>query len=233
MFLKQSGTAQNRGEPHAASVPRALKHGDNGSAGERHAGPSVTVSPLAFVFAGILFADGTFFALLTFAAAAVHELGHLAAAFFTRAPVKKIELLPLGAVITLGEPCSYAAEIAVKLAGGAANLAAAALCAFIRGAVSPTGAADVAAVYFIICCLALAGFNLLPIRTLDGGEAMYSLLCIRFGPDTAGGVMRVVSLCALLPLWTVSGWILFYTGYNLTLLLLCGWLFVSSVLCSR
>lgn len=185
------------------------------------------------MFAGILFADGTFFALLTFAAAAVHELGHLLTALLARAPVREVAVWPLGAVITLGEPCSYRADIAVKLAGGAANFIAAAVCVFMRGALRPTGAADAAAVYFIICCLALAGFNLLPIRTLDGGEALYSLLCIKFGPDAAERAARVVSACALFPLWIASGWLLFYTGYNLTLLLLCGWLFFSAVLKCR
>jgi stage IV sporulation protein FB len=138
--------------------------------------------------------------------------------------------LPLGAVITLGEPCSYRADIAVKLAGGAANLAAAGACALLRNALCLSGPADIAAVYFIICCIALAAFNLLPIRTLDGGEALFSLLSMLFGPDTADRAMRVISLCALIPLWLVSGWTMFYTGGNLTLMLLCGWLFFAAVL---
>jgi stage IV sporulation protein FB len=192
--------------------------------------PEIKVSPLAFIFVGILLVDGTIYALITFAAAAVHELGHLAAAALTRAPISRISLWPLGAVITLGEPCPYRTDIAVKLAGGAANLAAAGACAMMRSALNLSGPADVAAVYFIICCIALAVFNLLPIRTLDGGEALFSLLCIKFGPDTAGRVMRVVSLCALLPLWLVSGWAMFYTGGNFSLMLLCGWLFFAAVL---
>lgn len=192
--------------------------------------PRVTVSPLAFVFAGILFADGTFFALIAFAAAALHELGHLIAAAAARIPIKSVDIYPLGAVITLGEPCPYRADVAVKLAGGAANLAAAAVCVFIRAKLGFVGATDAALLFFILCNLALAGFNLLPVRTLDGGEALYSLLCIRFDPDTASKITRAASVCALLPLWIVSGYILFYTGYNFTLLLLCGWLFFSAVL---
>ena len=185
------------------------------------------------MFAGILVADGTLFALLTFAAAAVHEFGHLAAAALSRIKIKSIAVYPLGAVITLGAPCPYRADALVKLAGGFANFIAAAVCAGLRFFACLSGTADAAAVYFIICSLALAFFNLLPIRTLDGGEALYSALCTRLEPDAAARILRGTSVAALLPLWIVSSYILFYTGWNFTLLLLCGWLFVSAVLSNR
>ncbi len=180
------------------------------------------------MFAGILFADGTFFALLTFAAAVIHELGHIAAALLSRVPVKAIDVYPLGAVITLTPPCPYSADVLIKLAGGLANLIAAAVCAAIYVLTAPSCAAG--AVFFIMNNLALAVFNLLPIRTLDGGEALYSALCMKLEPDTADRRMRTLSFCALVPLWIVSGYILFYTGWNFTLLLICGWLFFSAVL---
>ena len=192
--------------------------------------PEITVSPLAFVFAAILFIDGTIYALITFAAAAVHELGHLAAALIVRAPISRISLWPLGAVITLGEPCSYRADIAVKLAGGSANLLAAAVCQTVRQACPLSEAADVAAVFFILCNIALAAFNLLPIRTLDGGEALYSLLCLWLEPDSADNVMSAVSFIAIFPLWIIAGFTLFYTGGNFTLMLMVFWLFFAAVL---
>lgn len=192
--------------------------------------PTISISPLAFVFAAILFVDGTVYALITFAAAAVHELGHLAAALVTRTPISRVTLLPLGAVITLGEPCPYSADIIVKLAGGGANLLSAGVCATARRVFALSGAADIAAVYFIVCSIALAAINLLPVRTLDGGEALYSLLCLWKDPHFAERVMRVISLCALFPLWVVAGFTLFYTGGNFTLMLLCGWLFFAAVL---
>ena len=209
-----------------------IKNGVFGKNKSRGSGqlPEASLSPLAFVFAAILFVDGTIYALITFAAAILHELGHLAAALFLRAPISRISILPLGAVIYLGEMCPYIKEIAIKLAGCASNLMCAGAAAILRRAFAFSGAADVSAVYFIVCSLALAAFSLLPIRTLDGGEALYSLLCLWRSPDAAERAVKFTSAIALVLLWIFAGYLLFYTGGNFTLMLLCGWLFFAAVL---
>ncbi len=68
---------------------------------------------------------------------------------------------------------------------------------------------------------ALAVFNLLPIAGLDGGEALYSVLCRYFSENKAHTASLVLSAVVLLPLAAVGFYLLLVTGYNFSLLVLC------------
>ena len=64
----------------------------------------------------------------TLAAAAVHELGHIAAAKLMRIGISSITLLPLGADISFSRMRSYREEFVTASAGAAVNLVTAIFC---------------------------------------------------------------------------------------------------------
>ena len=142
-------------------------------------------------------------------AAAVHEWGHWVLLRMLGAEVTGFRLSVLGAVLeTDSGRLSYGGGPAV-LAGPAANLLSAlALTAVAKGRWPAAVGAN----------LILCAFNLLPIRPLDGGRALYLLTAWLAGPaagETAArwaGTVTAAALAALIGgvIWTTGGslWLL-------------------------
>ena len=131
---------------------------------------------------------------LLLGAAALHEAGHCLALRLCGVPIRGIRLGVLGAVLEADcSRLSYGRELACVLAGPAANL----LCALVLSAVGTPPAAAGAH-------LVLGAFNLLPIRPLDGGRALYLLVSWAAGPAAGEwaarwfGAAAGASWCALL-----------------------------------
>ena len=78
----------------------------------------------------------------------------------------------------------------------------------------------------------LAGFHLLPIAPLDGGQALFSLLSMRVSTACAGKTIWIVSFLVLLPLSVLGFWILLRSKYNFSLLFACVYLMLLLV-CKR
>ena len=94
--------------------------------------------------------------LLVLGAAALHELGHILCLRRFGAPIRRLRIGVLGAVLETGGTMSYGRELAAVLAGPLANLLAAVLLGWLGYPVS-AGANAV-----------LGAFNLLPVSPLDG-----------------------------------------------------------------
>ena len=152
--------------------------------------------------------------LLLLFAALIHELGHLAVLRVLGVRPEGFQITALGAEIRIPrEQISYPAELTVLLAGPGANL----LCTTALSAAGFPTAAGAQAV--------LGLFNLLPVRGLDGGEALRTTFSWIFGPEwgerVSGGISRIcaVFLAGLLAL------LMLCSGGNLWLIpALCGFL---------
>jgi len=146
--------------------------------------------------------SGGFFAMLALAllagagevlplvllAALCHEAGHLAALALAGAKVERLRLTAFGAEIRADTRyLPYGVEIFCTLAGPAVNLILALIFSRLCGDYLLAGAN-----------LLLGAFNLLPLTNLDGGRALYLLVCWRTDPPFADRFCRWVSLiCAL------------------------------------
>ncbi|MGN0621148.1 MAG: site-2 protease family protein [Porcipelethomonas sp.] len=126
--------------------------------------------------------DATGLALISAAACAVHELGHLFAAVFFDVPIKGITFWAGGIRIISGKSVRpFRHDISVLLAGPLFNFLGALLLLY-------SGSCEAAAVN-----LALGVFNLLPFSELDGGAAVR--LAIESRTACAGAVMKSVAVC--------------------------------------
>jgi len=130
---------------------------------------------------------------LGLAFAAAHEAGHLAAMAALGIRPGCICLTAAGMRIERppGLRVSFAREIAVALAGPAVSLA---LAGLFRLLPLPPD--------FFWLNLGFGLFNLLPVRQLDGGRALYYLLC-RYVNETAAS--RVVTATSLMCLFLAAG----------------------------
>ena len=140
-------------------------------------------------------------------AAALHELGHLLVLRLLGARVRELRVSVFGAeLMTSAARLSYPGEIAAVLAGPAVNL----LCALVLGGAH----AWVAAGAHLSLCL----FNLLPVRPLDGGRAVYLAISWLLGPAAGDRAARWIGSTAALALAILLGEVMRRTGGSLWLL---------------
>lgn len=143
-------------------------------------------------------------------AAAIHELGHCLALWRLGAHVTGFRIGILGAVLaTDSRRLSYSGELLAVLAGPAANL----LCALLLTALGGTRWAVSVGAHLV-----LGIFNLLPVRPLDGGWALYLLLAWSAGPAAAEWAVRWIGAAAAASLAAGICYMMWRTGGSLWLL---------------
>jgi len=179
----------------------------------------ISISPSTFVFfALLLLKSKNLLPLIPFLSALLHELGHITAMCIFSQKIHSVTILPFGLDIKK-KPCisSYRADIFVSLAGIAVNLLMLLLCTLMP----KTSETEL----FFSSNLILIFINVLPIKTLDGGVTLEKAVALHFGADRSETVVSVTSAVFVFLLGAFSVWILFNTGYNFTLFLMCAYLF--------
>ena len=124
----------------------------------------------------------------------VHEAGHILTARILGIPVLAFRPTGSGAVMTFDfTGTTYLREALVHLAGSVFGLLTAVLARGLLGA---------RANLFLGITAVLSFVNLLPIAGLDGGGVLRCVLSCLFQPERTEKICRIVSLSALLLLWT-------------------------------
>ena len=160
------------------------------------------------VLAVLLTLDGGVHVLPALLAVAVHETGHILAAKLCGMQIKSVTFGALG-IHMAGETASVGdfRHAVVSLAGPLANL--------------------------LSFLLLLPLFFTLPAVPLDGGTALYCLLCGTFSEKTAERTITVSSVLLALTLGTLGFSVLISTGYNFTLLFLAVYILFYLILKQR
>jgi len=182
----------------------------------------IKIPLFTIVYTAILFAtDLSFYTVLTVLAAGIHEAGHIITARLCGVRIEQITIYPFGADIRLAEGIhSYRTDFFIASAGAVANFAAGTVFyGFFRH--------NIYLNFFALCNFLLAAVNLLPASQLDGGGIVRSMVFPIFGMERAEKILKTVSFLAIIFLWSISVYLLFYTVSNLSLLLICVYLFIS------
>ena len=146
-------------------------------------------------------------------AAILHECGHGLACLVLGVPIRFFRPTAAGAVIGYDPSAlSYTREAWIALSGPLANLAGVLVCF--------PGECGRMRALFGISSLALAVFNLLPIRHLDGGVLLTSLLLPRLGVGRGEIFCEKISRIFTFLLWICAVSVQMRCGGNLSLLLI-------------
>ncbi len=165
--------------------------------------------PFVCLFFALALFDGVAYPLMLVLAVLIHEGGHILAARLVKAPLTSLSCGIHGFSLSFDfTSLSYPKECFILLSGSGAGLLSA---AFAYG-LTPAFA------YFSAASAVLALVNLLPIRGLDGGEALACLLNCFLLPDRAHGVCKIVSWAAAILFWLCVLWIQLRIHPNLSLL---------------
>ena len=179
--------------------------------------PRISFHPLFFLpFVLLFFFNSPRSILFLLGAALWHEAGHFLAISLTHNRAKRILLCPMGAQIELEKKlCGYREDFAVFLAGPLFNFL---FCAVLLFFIRREPSRDL--IFFFGCHFLLGAFNLLPLSGLDGGRALFSLLCFAWDPLCAGKFVRLCGLLFLCVIFCLSLFLLWKTGGNFSLLLM-------------
>ncbi len=176
--------------------------------------------PTLIFFALLAFFGRDFIYFIPFAAAFFHELGHLFVMLVCGQPVKQITVLPFGVDIKKTPYLSsYKADIAISSAGIAVNILMIGVC----GILPESNVVE----FFKQSNIVLVAINVLPIKSLDGGQILEKILLLTLPPNTVERVMSFCSMVCIILVGSVAIWVLFYSGYNFTLLFMCMYLFAG------
>lgn len=181
-------------------------------------GCRVTFSYFFFTLVALLLLfDRSGVAVAGLMAAALHECSHLGMMYAFKSLPEEIRFNVFGIdIVRNSRPDrGYWKDAAVSLSGPGANLLAAGLFYSFHSTADKN---------LILANFTLFLFNILPIEPLDGGQALYALLCLRWEPVAAGRAVEVVSFLLLAPLSAVGFLALFHSPGNYTLLLVCVYL---------
>ncbi len=174
--------------------------------------------PTFFFFSALVLFNCNISALMPFICALLHESGHLLAMKISKIKIKEIKILPFGIDIKKAPSVSsYKTDILISSAGVLTNV----LLIILGRTLFKIPESNT----FILSNYLLVLINVLPIKSLDGGQMLELLLLLKLSPETAEKIMSVLSLITLTLLGCIAIWLLINTSYNFTLLLMCMYLF--------
>lgn len=145
-------------------------------------------------------------------AAIIHECGHIAAARLCGICVERMDIELWGGRMFYGGMNGYSKELAISLGGVAANLL-----------FAPLGLIPALGIYgklFFFACVCYALVNIIPAKTLDGGEALRCILALNNDEDVAYAAQRAVNAVAVMFLCGAGLTLAVITGFNSSVLML-------------
>ncbi len=70
-----------------------------------------------------------------------------------------------------------------------------------------------------VCNLCIGTFNLLPVKSFDGGQLLSNLLARKLSVKTTDCILNIITVLTIIPLATLGFYILLVSRYNYTLLI--------------
>ena len=148
---------------------------------------------LSFLFAALLTVmlatDKTGLVLPTFFAVFMHECGHLFAMWILGCAPKKIKLIPASVQITNAAFTDYKNDFLIAVSGPLVNF-----ILFLAFYYNYSLFENRLVRYFALINLMLGILNLLPVKGLDGGTVLFSILCRITDINKATLMLKIITL---------------------------------------
>ncbi|MGM9637942.1 MAG: hypothetical protein ACI3YK_08190 [Eubacteriales bacterium] len=175
--------------------------------------------PAALIISAFILLYPTASTLSVILAVALHEIGHLILLLALGERVDGMTITPFGLIIHRRvRICPPTTDLWVHLAGPAANLI---LFLLLYPIPNPffTGFAETNLFFGLL--------NLLPVSSLDGGQALAVLLSLFLSDRTAVRIRKFLSFGVLILLWLTAIYFVLFGYGGTSLLIFCIWLFAS------
>ena len=170
--------------------------------------------PLAAAWCIVLCVDSSMTAFCALINAVLHELGHIIVLKYYGCKIKSITLSLFNINIKKTDcALSINSEIAVALAGAAANI----LCSLLFSVLYLCFGLSILKT-LSLSALVLACFNLLPVDSLDGGCALMLMMMKRLSLNKSSKILDIISALVLIPMAVCGIILLIKSKYNFTLL---------------
>lgn len=175
--------------------------------------------PAALMIGAFILLYPTVETLAVILAVALHEIGHLILLLALGEQVDGMRVTPFGLTIHRRvRICPPTTDLWVHLAGPAANLI---LFLLLYPIPNPFFS------HFAETNLFFGLLNLLPISSLDGGQALAVLLSLFLSEQAADRVAKRMSFGVLILLWLTAIYLILFLQGGISLLFFCIWLFAS------
>lgn len=184
---------------------------------------------ISFLFGAVitlmLATDKTGLAVPTLFAIFMHELGHLFCMWILDTAPKSVRLIPASVQITKNFGVSYKKDISVAICGPAVNLVLFFSLYFNYLAFKNQTTLCYALLNLIICI-----FNLLPVKGLDGGTIIFSILAKKFEYNRACLILRLITLTIATAILIVAVTLTIRGKINITVYLIGIYLIIMSIM---
>lgn len=184
---------------------------------------------ISFLFAAVvaimLATDRTGLALPSLFAVFMHEMGHLFCMWAIDTSPKSVRLIPASVQITRSIGSSYKKDVAVALCGPIVNL-----ILFLSLYFNYLAFSNKATLYYALLNLIIGVFNLLPVKGLDGGTVLFSLLVKKMDYNKACIVLRIITLILALSALALAIALTVKGKINLSVYIISIYLIVMSII---
>lgn len=175
-----------------------------------------------FSFIALCISNDPLLSAIVLLCASLHEAAHIAAIALCGGKITDFYFHPFGAEIKYSTTLSYRKDFIIALCGPAANLLLFALLSPYLRKVD-----DINFLFFAFCNLFLALLNLLPLRTFDGGRMLEIIYMSALPYEKALKIKGISELLSLIALSAFCIFTIIFCGYNLSLIFICAYIFVS------
>ena len=165
----------------------------------------------------MLWCEGILPFLVLLLSASLHELGHVTVMTIEGYRYRRIDILPMGALIVCPEGIPDRIELKIALGGPLASL----LCALICFAFLKFFSVPVLLYAALVNCV-LGLFNLMPVKKLDGGKALACFLSVKYPEKekTAELICSAASVFSIVIFIILEITAVFAAGFNLGVIIL-------------
>ena len=162
--------------------------------------------------------------LITIASSLVHEMGHLLTmtAVGNKPQAVRLEITGMNIKRVQSIKIGTKNELLISLGGPLANGVLFIICCFAICFYQSEFLLTIACINLI-----LMTFNLLPVKRLDGGMALYFLLLRRFDSEICAKILKITSIIFITLIYIWGIYVFISSGYNFSVLMIAIFLTLS------
>ena len=184
---------------------------------------------ISFLFTAVisfmLATDRTGLALPTLCAVIFHETGHLLAMWALECNPKSVCLIPASVKITMPFSKSFRNDIIIAVCGPAVNF-----LLFLVLYVNYLSFGSEVSLYYGLVNLLIGIFNIMPVKGLDGGTILFTILAKRLDINKATLILRLITISVAVGILILAILVTVKVKFNPTLYIIGIYLLISAII---